>query len=352
MLSGLRTFLVVTLLAVVFWLFAEAESLGQFSGLTSIRFVGGEGGERYVRTAEGFDESVTIDLTGTKSAVARAGLLLSKGLALEPGMPGVPGTDGRHSVNLLQALQSHKELSETGARVTSVRPLLVDVVVTELTTQEVPIEAALPGVEVVGAVKVTPERARLRLPRAAWELTRETLRVSSRVPEPARRGLPVSGPARVDAILEAPESVVALPGFAMLDSSATLEFIVRSQTSTAPAGPAPVQVLLPPVEVGKWIVEVEGEDRFLDVSASGPAERVERLRRKEAGVVGVVTLSSDDLEQRVTSKPVTLMVLAEGELRTWPEVELTTPTKAVRFRIAPIEAAANGAGPGGGGTPR
>jgi hypothetical protein len=329
----LRTFLLVTLLAVVFWLFAEAESLGQYTGLTRIRFITGDSAERLVRPADGFDGSVTIDMTGTKAAVARASQALAGGIALEPGMTGLPTTEGRHSINLLQALQAHPTLREVGAQITSVRPQVVDVIVTELTTQQVPIDAALPGVEVVGGVKVTPERATVRLPKAAWELSRDTLRITARLSEAQVRGVPSSGAVRLDARLEPPESIVALPGFTMVESSAMLDFIVRSRAITERLTSVPVQVVLPPIEVGRWRVEIDEPDRFLEVQASGSTDRVERLRKKEDAVIAVVSLSSDDLAAMVQSRPVTLMVLRQGAMSVPADLELSAAKQTIALKI-------------------
>lgn len=343
MVDRLRIIGVVTLLAVVFWLFAEAESLGQFTGLTRLRFVTGDSAELLVRPADRFDGSVTIDMTGTKAAVARASQVLAGGLSIEPGMTGLPTAEGLHSVNLLQALQSHPLVRQTGAQVTSVRPQVVDVVVTELTTQQVPITVELPGVEVVGAVKVTPERATLRLPRAAWELNSETLRVTARLSEAQVRAVPTSGAVRLDARLEAPESVLALPGFAMTESVAALDFIVRTRAVTERLTSVPVQVVLPPIEVGGWRVEIDEDDRFLDVQAAGAQERIERLRRREDAVIGVVSLSSDDLAAGVQSRPVTLMLLRQGAMTPPGDLELTSTKQTVNLKIT-REGAVPGAG--------
>lgn len=334
MAERLRTFVLVTLLAVVFWLFAEAESLGQYSGLTRIRFVAGDSAERLVRSAEGFDGSVTIDMTGTKAAVARASQVLSGGISLEPGMTGLPTAEGRHSINLLQALQAYPSLREIGAQITSVRPQVVDVIVTELTTQQIPIDAALPSVEVVGGVKVTPERATIRLPKAAWELGRETLRITARLSEAQLRGMPQSGAVRVDARLEPPESIVALPGFSMAESSATIDFIIRTRAVTERLTSVPVQIVIPPFEVGRWRVEIDEGDRFLEVQATGNADRVERLRKKEDAVIAVVSLSSDDLAAMVQSRPITLMVLRQGAMTAPADLELTAAKQTIALKIA------------------
>lgn len=333
MLERLRTFAIVTLIALTFWLFAEAESLGQFSGLTTVQFIAGPGEERLIRPAEGFGGSVTIDVTGSKAALARAGSVLGAGLKLEPGMPGVPTNNGRHTIDLLRALQSYTPLSGTGAQIVSVRPQLVDVTVTELITPDVPIDPMLNGIEVVGAVRVTPEAVPLRLPKASWELNREVLRIPARLSESQRRALPPSGTVRQTVRIELPESIAALPGVSLGVSDVMLEFTVRARTDALPLSSIPVQVVVPPVEAGKWTIDIAKSDRFLQGEVSGPKDQIERLRSGADGVVALVSLSSDDLVSGLTTKAVSFFVLRNGAVTPLGDLTVATNTQSVALTI-------------------
>lgn len=330
----IRTFLTVTIIAVTLWLFAEAESLSEFSSITRVQFVAGEGTNRTVRALEGFGGSVTVDVKGSRAALEKAREILSNGLRLELGKPGVPFTDGSHTVNLLEALKANQALTQVGVQVVSVTPQNVSIRVTELETRQVPVDADLPGVQVVGPVKVTPETVPVRLPRMEWEAMSQPLRLSARLTEEQIRQLPSSGLAREQARVIAPANAGTVDPFPSGAPTVSLEFTVKNRHATAQFAAAPVQVVLPPIEVGNWDVDIEQQDQFVTVEASGPSEVIERLQASGHPIIATVALSSDDLERGVTSKELSFGQLRGGVLTALPEsVRLTSPKTTVRLKI-------------------
>lgn len=340
MLSKFRTGLLVTLFALVLWVFAESESLGEYTGLTTIRFAGGEGRDRLVIPRPGFQGTVNVNLVGSKSAIARSERVLGGGVLLEPGMPGVPTTDGRHALDLLQVLQGFGSLSRTGVRVAGVSPQIVEVEVVELTTVSAVVEPVLEGVEVVGEVRVNPDRVTIRLPRSALAQAGDSIRVQARLNEARARRLPSSGPAREEVPITPPPSIASLPGFEMDRTTATLEFTIRSRSTSELFRSIPVQAVLPPVEIGRWLVEVDAEDRFFSATAAGPPEALERLRSGAEALVALVALSSDDLASRVRAKDATFALLKGGVIGPLPaDLSISADKTLVRLTIAPIDSA-------------
>ncbi|MBL8745232.1 MAG: hypothetical protein JNK58_02630 [Phycisphaerae bacterium] len=337
MFSGVRTFAIVTLFAVALWVFAESESLGEFSGLTSLRFVsaGAEAGGRLVSPDASFDGSITIDLVGSKAAISRSEGELKRGIELSPGLSGVPTTDGRHTLNLLRVLQDYSPLKRTGVRVVAVTPQAVDVVVQELVTVQALVEPMLQGVEVVGEVRMTPDRVGVRLPRSAVGDGSEPIRIAARLDASQTKRLPTSGPVKEEVSLIPPVKYASLPGFQMDRSSVDVEFTIRGRSATETLRSVPVQVVLPPVEVGRWEVEVDSDDRFLSAEVSGPTEAVERLKNGSEAVIAVVALSSDDLQSQIDSKNVTFVVLRGGVFTLRPELQIVGEQSSVRLKISP-----------------
>lgn len=335
MFSRVRTLVMVTLFALVLWVFAESESLGEFSGLTTLRFVstGGDGNSRLVSPDPAFDGTITIDLVGSKGSISRSEGELTRGIELSAGMPGVPTTDGRHTVNLLRVLQDYAPLKRTGVRVATVTPQAVDVEVVELVTVQALIEPMLQGVEVVGEVRVTPERVGVRVPRSAVNESADPMRIVARLDEARAKRLPVSGPVKEEVALVASAAQAAMAGFSMDRASVEVEFTIRGRSETETLRSVPVQVVLPPIEVGRWEVEVVSEDRFLTADVSGPSESVERLKNGSEAVIAVVALSSDDLQGRVESKEATFMVLKGGVFAARPELQIAGPKAGVRLKI-------------------
>jgi hypothetical protein len=104
----------------------------------------------------------------------------------------------------------------------------------------------------------------------------------------------------------------------------------------------PVQVVLPPVEVGRWDVEIDAEDRFLSAEVSGSEEAIARLRSGAEAVIALASLSSDDLTKRVESKEVSFAVLRGGTIQPSGEFAVSAPRATVRVRITPRGADGNG----------
>lgn len=343
MLSKFRTGLLVTLFALVLWIFAESESLGEYTGLTTIRFAGGEGRDRLIFPRPGFQGTVNVNLVGSKSAIARSERVLAGGIALEPGLPGVPTTDGRHAVDLLQALQGFGPLNRTGVRVAGASPQIIEVEVVELATHSAAVEPVLEGVEVVGEVRVNPDRVTIRLPRGALAQAGDSIRVQARLNEARARRLPASGTAREEVPLSAPASVASLPGFEMDRTTATVEFTIRSRSASESFRSIPVQAVLPPVEIGRWLVEVDTEDRFLAATVAGPPESLERIRSGAEALIALVALSSDDLASRVRSKDATFALLKGGAIGPLPpDLSVAAERTLVRLLVSPVEPAGSG----------
>jgi hypothetical protein len=335
MLSRVRTFGIVTLFALVLWVFAESESLGEFSGLTSVRFVSPPDRSRLIHSEGSFDGSVTLELVGSKSALSRSESELARGVQLEPGMAAVPSVEGRHTVNLLEALRAYPALQRSGARVAAVSPQFVDVRVEELVTMSVPIVASFEGVEVVGEIRFTPDKVDLLAPRSALKEPVESLRVTATLDTGQRRRLPASGSVKEEVMLAAPAGLAGLPGVTLSSARAAAEFTIRARNATEVLRSVPVQVVLPPIEVGRWAVEVHPDDRFQSAEVSGSSEAVERLQSGEEALIALVVLSSDELQGRIGRKEASFVVLSGGVMSARADVQVTSKAPSVRLTIAP-----------------
>ena len=102
---------------------------------------------------------------------------------------------------------------------------------------------------------------------------------------------------------------------------------LKTVTQQLELDPLPVQVLIAPGEVGTWIVEIEDTDRDLvGVMIEGPVEGIEALRTKSIRPRAYVSLSFEDLERGVGSKPAQIMNLPPG-------CRVISPERIVGLRI-------------------
>lgn len=343
MLEHVRTWIIVTIFASALWVFAESESLGEHTGVAELRFVAPEGNTRLVIPDDAFDGAITIDLVGSKGAIARCETELAKGIELQPGMTAVPASDGTHTINLLRAIEAHPMLTRTGARVSGVSPQVVDVQVLELEWIEVPIDPALEGIEASGEIRLSPPTVRLRLPKTLVAERRNELRAKARLDASKARRLPASGPVREEAEIVPPAGLTNLPGFESDRNTVTIEFTVQGRTRTDTLRSIPVLVVLPPIEVGRWNVEVNEQDRFLSAEVTGPRAALDDIAKGGEAIVAVAWLSSDELQGGVESKSVSFMLLKNGAFTAPTEVQVNAERTDVRLRVS--KSGENGAAP-------
>jgi hypothetical protein len=306
----------VTLVSVVVWLFAESQSLQTATQLVTLRFES-ETGDRLVNVAsEGWTGAVRVQLEGPASVVQEAPGDLTEGLTIALGAPGVPDAAGEQTVDLRNVLRNHPALQQSGLRVEDVEPPTVRLEIRQISTlSEVPIAAALEGVETAGPVRVEPLTASVRAPQEVLDRLRRLpggARVEAALPAGAERNLPEGQEITREALLRLPSPLTGAAQVRIQPSRGQITFTVRSKTSTTVVS-APVWVSLPPFEQDRWVVEVAQRDQLLqDLTATGPSGSIERIVNREAPVIATVALTSDELEAQITEKTVRFIGLPSG----------------------------------------
>ncbi len=337
MADRLKTFGIVSLLAVVVWLFAEAESLGEAEVSARIEFPPASA-SRFLITSEPRSPSVRLSLRGGKAALQRAASALESPVRLEPGRGGIPEVPGTHTVDLLEALRASAPLADARVTLEWVRPNTITVVLAPLETRPLEIQADLPGIQIEGPVEMTPRVAEVRAPVGVFEefgraFVNATLAGEAQSLPPGRH--------TVTARLELPPALQGRPGVSLRTERAELSFTVVSTLVTETLPAVPVQVLLAPTEASEWRVSISPQDQILSVEMTGPRQIMSGLASTEGkmSIVGVLALSDIDLQSGLTSKAVGFVLLREGVPQRLPrEVTIRADRSEVRFTAERIAA--------------
>lgn len=336
MIDRLRSFLIVSLITAVVWLFAEAESLNDVEIRTPVALIASNPMVQII-TDEGWEGRLRVTLRGSNAGISQAREYLEQGVALP--LPFAAGPDEAETpVDLLETMQRLPELQRFGVTITAVVPMRVTVRVREMVTTEIPIRASLPGVELDGSASVTPASLNIRIPRSL----RESLAAANQwppailatLPEETLAALPRGALVEREAELIIPDALAAGSGAVVpTNASATINFSIRARSESIELR-APVQVLLPPIESGEWDVQLAGGDVLLDLAVTGPPELIARLRDRTDRIVAVLALSSDDLATGVTSKAVGFAVLRDGAFAPLPDaLSIEAPRRNVAFTV-------------------
>lgn len=334
---------IITLVALLIWLFAEAQSVSERTLEVRVTIGAPEGSAWVVQTPEqGWTGVVSVRIQGARAALDDAVQPLAEDVTLLVGAPGVAAQSGGQVIDLREALSKNPPLDRADVTVASVKPRTVTVRIDELTRLEgAPIHPALPGVATVGEVRIEPSAATLVLPARLRDRLGDTLLetgVTARLPSAVLKSLPEGGPQSHEVRLVLPDALAGVKGVAVEPATATLTFTVESTTERITLPSVPIWPMAPPTEINRWEIVVDPVV-LRDVTLVGPSDVIERIRAGDLRVIATVRLSSDDLDQRIGSKAPVILGLPDS-------VRVESPLAPVTLTITPrVEAPAAAAAP-------
>jgi hypothetical protein len=303
------TYALVTAVAVLIWYWAAAETRTQDSATFRLAFVPAPQIEQIV-SPPGLD--ATVQMAGSQLAIKRA-----RSLAAERPLRMTAGnelpTEGQHRIDLVELLESHDPLTDTGVRIVSADPASVQITIDDLVPVTAEIKADTPGVEPEG-LAIDPPQAVVKLPSRLLDTVGGDLTVEAHVPQTRLDRLEPG-------VMNTVENVkLRLPGLLAGDRSvrieppkATVKFTVRSRIKETTLPTVRVQIAGPPEDHEEYVVQIE-ESTLVDVTIKADVDLIRQIERGEARVVALVHLSHDEKERGVASKPVTcFMALPRDE---------------------------------------
>jgi hypothetical protein len=340
-LSQARVFLLVSLLTLLVWMLAEAESLRVERLRAEITFRAEPETGRLVRVEpnQDFGGYVHIRVEGPTTNVDALAVRLRRALRLEPGMDGVPLEPGRHTVNLQEALRSHSSIRDTRVTITDVEPASVQVVIDNLVTRDLPVRVQVPPGQILdGAPEVSPTAVRIRMPEAIARQLPEGAQAIAR-PEPAavaalpegRRGSIQNVPVELPDELRGQDGVRILP-----PSQVTVALTPRSRTANHTIPTIPVHIRIPPAEAALWEILVPPEHNLLtDVPVSGPGDVIEQIQAGRIRPIAYITLTFEELERAAAAGQAVQVEISFSDLPTAIVFEPRQRTIPVTVRRRP-----------------
>jgi len=349
----LRAYLGVTLATVVIWLFAEVQGLDEEQVETEVRLVSTPGSALRLRAVdpESWTGVVKLQLRGSRGALSLVKRRLAGGVELSPDHPAVPTTPGAHVLDVAKDLARDPAIAQAGVQIVAAEPPRLSLRVVRLTQREVDVALQLPpDVRIVGEPTVSPARALLTAPAsilAQLEAQGQPIRVLAAPTRETLESLPTGEPQTITVRLRPPPPLQDDPDAAVEPAAAALTLTMQSRLETVKVAPTPIWVALPPTEAGRWKAPLLDGEPFLDeVVVRGDESWIQRIRQREVGVVAVAALSSDDLERRISEKPIRFALLVDGQLvPPPPSLVFESPAQSVKLRIEPQQPAAQPGGP-------
>ena len=304
----LRTGLLVTLVTVLIWTFAEGQSLQTKRSSGTIDFASGRGETFSVSVLDNPSNTNSVQLQlqmeGSAARLDRLIDELRKPITLVPGMENIPRQPGQYTIDIRQALRSTQLLKESGVTLIAVQPATVQVAIDSMTTITLPVKVEVPSNELDGQAEPSPAQVEIRLPtEKTQQLSKEAavvVRISHDDLAPFEAGHRVT---LRGLRIEPGPALAGIKPLELTTSSVDVSLTVRSKLKSITLPTVPVDLRIPPDELKRWVVQIPVEEQSLqNVTVTGPSELIEQIKDGQLAIRAFVRLSFEDLEAQIPTK--------------------------------------------------
>ena len=301
----IRTWLAVTLITVLVWLYAEGQAVTERPEQIRVRFVappaqeGQMGIELTSPSNRQLPMLVSATLRGSTGQLAQVRQLTeSRVLELELTGSGLDRPAERvdvvQDVNLTEALY-RSELGNLGVSIVSTSPEVVRLSVEPLTTLTAPVQVQHDNVQVAGQVATEPSQARLTLPSRLMNQA-ENVAVTARLNDVNLTDLEPNTDHTVTVPLTIPDRL-ASKWTRVEPEEIEAKFTLRTQTGTITVPRLAVEVRVSPVLLRQYDIDIkEGHVTVLDTKLSGPANVLQRIEAGEIEISAWVSPTFEHLD--------------------------------------------------------
>ncbi len=298
------TYAVVTVVTVLIWSWAAEETREQASTSFRIRFAPSDPARQVITPDE---VRLKVELEGSRHALEQA-RTLTMPLKLTVGSE-LPADADENPANIADALQKHEALRDTGVRIISVDPALIDIQVDDLVSVNATVQPELPRLQIEGEILVDPPQVLLTLPSRLHRRTGEELVLRAYIDQSRLDQLEPGRPYSLDAKLRPPETLIGQKAVTIEPPSVVITFTVRSRIEETTLPMVRVQIAGPPEDHSEYVVEIDETDKQLaNVTIKADGALIRQIEQGEATVVALVHLSSSEKERRIESKAVTFFM--------------------------------------------
>lgn len=308
MIAKISQAVLVAILTVLVWAWAEGEGLTVAPASPRVVFKSPPGSDLFARSVDqSFTGAVSVNLRGSTAAVGQVQRALATPLALTPGITGFPSTPGTHTIELREIIRHLPEIRGSGVSVLSAEPATIQVTVEKLVTRQAAVRLRVVGGSASETPVMTPAIVAVRIPEANADQVPGDAEVDATVDVSSASA---SGASSYEATVPVRLSSLMRAAGALEPSPSTVKVAVKlgkpEETITLPS--VEVRTIWDPSvdreEAKRWRVEVI--DAYVrNVRLTGPAGSTAALRDGKVQPLAIVLLDSDDLKEgEVTRVPV------------------------------------------------
>ncbi|MFP4144606.1 MAG: hypothetical protein ACLFV3_05640 [Phycisphaeraceae bacterium] len=329
LLRNLETWALVTVLAVLVWLYAEGEAVVEQREQVMIEFVAPSGRAMVIEPDADPDQpdrqpqnpvQVAIWLRGSRGQMEKVKALLEEEGPIEipvaPGEAQNPENAGRETTVVVRDQLLQSRLGEFGVNIEDAHPGTIDVWVEPLVQLELPVEVEGAPPTLAQPVTTDPAEATVLAPAHLADGARdEQLTVPLGDVDFSQYEVDEEHTVRVP--LRKPPELRDNRWVSVRPEMAEVGFTVTRQTEPLTVSLVPVVLKITPQMLNQWSIRVPEEHWVLrDVKIVGPRDVIEKIRNDEIRPRAQLPLSSDDLDTGTQHITPVLDLPSEVNLRT------------------------------------
>lgn len=296
--SKIETGVIVTMISVLVWLYAEGENVLDFNNQRmQVRFVAPPGQHLAITPQEPVPILVSI-----RASAGEKGWLdeqIRQGPIIIEVQPDSDPASSTQTV-LLQTALAQSPLGRLGINITATDPQTKTIQVEQLVTRKLPVTAAPTDVQFAERPIFEPREVTVTLPESVAK-TADEARVIGRLDALNLGSYEVNSDVVATVPLEAPPHLQT-PWTVLSQSTAQVTFNIRKLTDTLVIPRVPIRISADPLSLEEFEIGLNQSDIVLrDVRLSGPSDVIQAIRDERVRVWAELRPTNDELQRGVTT---------------------------------------------------
>jgi hypothetical protein len=290
--SKLWNYVTVTGIAVIIWFWAAGATRESQEVFAQVLFAPGDTSANWIVAPSGHAVQLTIE--GSNWALKKAETLLHSPLTIR-----IAPRSGPAMVDLQRELSLDQSLRDTGVRVTSCDPRVMEVYTDRRERFTLPVRANLGAVQSLGEIEVEPAEVSVIMPGLAKAQLPQQAAAEAAVRPEQLAGLTPGVRHTLTVPIVIPDARNA-EGLVIDPTSARVTFMLRARTASVTLETVRVQMAGPRQDFDEYAVSFD--DTLRDVAVTGDVDLIRRIGAGEVRVIAMLHLTANDKERAVNSK--------------------------------------------------
>ena len=301
--DGISTAVIVAIVTVLIWAWAAGETLDRRQVPVRFNFAARDASAWMVRPST---NRATVTVEAPTRALQEFAARADAPITIELGLETLPATRGTHTASVESLLSNHPDLRGIGVRVVESKPATIEVDVDERVRATAEIRPELPGVQTEGEITIHPAAAEVVMPGRLREQHPGPLTLIARADPNQLSSIDpddLDKPQTLVVNVTLPEGFGDVADITISPPTATVTFTIRSQIREYALDNVRVHISGTPENADEYHIDVEPK-QLGDITIRADGELIRRIERESIPVIAFVHLTSLELEQHITSKPV------------------------------------------------